>query len=256
MVKTYLPFFTRWPFESRRFHRSLAVPALRAVICFDQTSLPLVLRTCSLIDAAVDTCRLTLIGLTDVGAGGWTMRRAPTTTACSLEAPVSATEVDGLLAFEVTVSVAFFGPIGSAGWKVTASWQVLFTGTSAVPQVPRSTVKSDVVDVAVRMCSGAVPVLRTVTFCVRSGSPIRRVPKLAGRAIDACAAVWTAMALPFSTTTTSPAWVRRVSVSDFAPAGSGLNATVMEQTPPWPSTAVSQPSVVMPKSTPLASVAG
>src|SRR5262245_22280149 len=116
-------------------------------MCFDHTSLPLVLRTCSRIDAAVDTCRLTFTGFTVARVTGWMMRRAPTTTAASFDAPVSATEVGELLAFEVTVSVAFFGPIGWAGTNVTLSLHV-FVGASGTLQVPRSTVKSGLLDAA------------------------------------------------------------------------------------------------------------
>src|SRR3954467_3980627 len=47
-----------------------------------------------------------------------------------------------------------------------------------------------------------------------------------------------------------------VSVSVLAPAVSGLNATVIAQVPLLPSAVGSQPSAVMLKSTPLASVAG
>src|SRR4029079_9009178 len=151
---------------------------------FDQTSLPLVLRTWSRIEAAAETWRLTLTGLVEGGAGGWTVRISATTTAASFDSHVSATVVGELLALETTFSVAFFGPIGWAGTNVTLSLQV-FVGASGTLQVPRSTVKSALSDVAELITSGALPSLRTGTAFVTSGSPMRRVPKLAGLAIVA-----------------------------------------------------------------------
>src|SRR5262245_7974535 len=178
---------------------------------FDQTSLPLVLRTWSRIDAAVATCRLTLTGFVVARVAGWTMRRAPTTTAASFEAPVRLTVVGEFDAFETTVSVAVFGPIGSAGTKVTLSLHV-FVGASGTLHVPRSTVKSGLLDVAALIVRLALPSLRTATARVTSGSPIRRVPKVAGFAIDACAAVGAAVAVPVKVTVTLPASVGTVSV--------------------------------------------
>src|SRR3954452_17694413 len=98
---------------------------------FDHTSLPFALRTCRLIDAAVETCRLTVTGLTAARVTGWTMRSAPTTTAASFEAPERPTVVGLLVASLVTVSVAVFGPIGSLGLNVTSTRQVPFGATAA-----------------------------------------------------------------------------------------------------------------------------
>src|SRR4051812_18972339 len=220
---------------------------------FDHTSLPWTLRTWSRIEAAVETCRLTFTGLVEVGAGDWTMRSAPTTTAASFDAPVSATVVGELLALETTFSVAFLGPIGSAGTNVTLSLQV-FAAASGTLQVPRSTVKSALSEVAEPITSGALPSLRTATAFVTSGSPIRRVPKAGGLGIVAWAAVATAVRVPVRVTVTLPASVGTVSVAVLAPAAAGEKPTVTVQVPPPPSTTVVQPSVVTVKSAALAPV--
>src|SRR5690349_4101709 len=112
-------------------------------MCFDQTSLPLALRTCSRIDAAVETCRLTLTGFTVVRVADWTMRTAPTATAAAFAVPVRLTVAGELLALETTVSVAVFGPVGRAGVNATTRLQV-FPGSTATLQVPICTEKADV----------------------------------------------------------------------------------------------------------------
>src|SRR5690349_13860025 len=91
---------------------------------FDHTSLPLVLRTCSRIVAAVETFRLTATGLTTARVAGWTMRRAATTTAAAFDVPVSTPGVTAVVTLPWIRTVPALSPIGAVGLNVTLSRHV------------------------------------------------------------------------------------------------------------------------------------
>src|SRR4051794_22079441 len=121
IVKRYVPFFTLRPFESRRFQRTLLVPPFAILVTFDQTSLPFVRRTWMRTVAAIETRRLTLTGRTEVGAGGWMMRRAATATAAAFDVPVSVAETLVFAALPVSRTVPDLRANGAAGVNVTFS---------------------------------------------------------------------------------------------------------------------------------------